>query len=68
MATCAHAIIMYAAQNHSLFHLFDYYVDVKQGFGFPEMSLFERFYSCETRQFLAGVCAKVKRMQDLDCS
>lgn len=54
---------MNPTQNHfelsvrnSLFHLFDYYVDGKQGLGLPEMNLFEGFHSWETRRILAGVC------------
>jgi len=50
-----------------LFHLFDYYVDGKQGLGLPEMNLCEGFHSWETRRILAGVCADVGK-EILGCS
>jgi len=53
--------------RNSLFHLFDYYVDGKQGLGLPEMNLCEGFHSWETRRILAGVCADVGK-EILGCS
>lgn len=71
MATFPQRPIMNPTQNHfdlsvrkSLFHLFDYYVDGKQGLGLPEMNLLEGFHSCETRRLLAGVCAEVEGKRD----